>query len=899
MRVLLRQREQRDCAGELPAAQRKSFRRNYNWRMSTYSEELSRMNTFSMDDFIEVSCKLLAPEYRRSPWEYVKHETNLLSSEQELFAYVAAYGEMHQNKCHAAFQNFKFDDLQTNFEVIDWACGQGVATITFCDMLKERDKLRLLRKITLIEPSLPALRRAKMNVEKTHPQANVMVINKYLPGDGSHDELVGVDYHYSTVIHLFSNILDIESVNLIKLAHIVAEGGNTHYIVCMGPMNSGSYRIDQFCSIFNADSCFSRIAIPRYGVTTRTHHTYSCRTNGIKYTGGGLNVNNTKNFTAPTLINGNPVIDDYDPNLLVQNKVLSHTTSQLYASLATITDTNDSIFLKPNINGDTPDIVIVRPYKGVLLLQVYDGSIDEKEKVKSAIESVKQYQENLIKLHVENMLGLALIRTVYWRIVKTAIYFSRYNQDTVNGVWGEKDDYTCLLGNDAVANGFFKNIGLEYNDSLFDRDICNSFYNVLSLGWHSYKQGKHINLTSVQDSIVNNPLLRRKISGVAGSGKTQVLAFKAINTHLRTGRKVLILSFNLTLVNYIKYRINEIRADFSWSNILITNYHQLIKSEANNKKLKLSLKSFDDINFFDGVKDRIEKFSAIFIDEVQDYLPEWLHILDKYFVEKDAEFIVFGDARQNIYKRSLDSKGQVNIGFIRGSWNNELNKGIRFSNVLLSDLAMKFQKEFYKEYVSDIIINEQASIFNSVKYYYVRKDTDAATLQSNCLWLQQNFGSGIMGTVILAQSCDILRDIDFEYRQKTHQQTLTTFESAEQYEELKKRHHIGENDTQKSYLFNNDVKQIRRNKKLHFTMGAKCLKLSTIHSFKGWEADTVILIIEPVLEQVGELRYAIHANDNSRELIYTAITRAKENLFILNMGNEYYHTFFSREIKNR
>ena len=79
-------------------------------------------------------------------------------------------------------------------------------------------------------------------------------------------------------------------------------------------------------------------------------------------------------------------------------------------------------------------------------------------------------------------------------------------------------------------------------------------------------------------------------------------------------------------------------------------------------------------------------------------------------------------------------------------------------------------------------------------------------------------------------------------------------------------------------------------------METDVVKLSTIHSYKGWEAPTVILIMRP--EQAEEQKkYAVREKENSAELIYTAITRCKENLFIINCGNEKYHQFFYEYLK--
>ncbi|NMU84079.1 hypothetical protein HKB16_14430, partial [Vibrio parahaemolyticus] len=46
-----------------------------------------------------------------------------------------------------------------------------------------------------------------------------------------------------------------------------------------------------------------------------------------------------------------------------------------------------------------------------------------------------------------------------------------------------------------------------------------------------------------------------------------------------------------------------------------------------------------------------EKYHTIFIDEVQDYEPDWIkNIRDNFLVEK-GEMVLFGDQSQNIYER--------------------------------------------------------------------------------------------------------------------------------------------------------------------------------------------------------------------------------------------------------
>ena len=89
--------------------------------------------------------------------------------------------------------------------------------------------------------------------------------------------------------------------------------------------------------------------------------------------------------------------------------------------------------------------------------------------------------------------------------------------------------------------------------------------------------------------------------------------------------------------------------------------------------------------------------------------------------------------------------------------------------------------------------------------------------------------------------------------------------------------------TKQKNRYENSIESVRKILKRHFRMNPGMIKLSTIHSMKGWESNNLFLIIE---------------NDKnishcSPELIYTAITRCRFNLFVVNLGNEFYHEFFN------
>ena len=79
-------------------------------------------------------------------------------------------------------------------------------------------------------------------------------------------------------------------------------------------------------------------------------------------------------------------------------------------------------------------------------------------------------------------------------------------------------------------------------------------------------------------------------------------------------------------------------------------------------------------------------------------------------------------------------------------------------------------------------------------------------------------------------------------------------------------------------VHNADYEFIRKNKKMNFWMNCGMVKVSTIHSFKGWESQAIFLIVENNTSK-----------EEFNELLYTGITRARENLVVINFGNTAYH----------
>ncbi|EKT4510757.1 AAA domain-containing protein [Flavobacterium psychrophilum] len=192
----------------------------------------------------------LPTEKKSKPWTFVNHGVDLLKNEDELNCYLVAYGKMHEEKIHSALStltNIK-EIVKNKYQIIDWGCGQGLATLCFLDFIKDGLTEKKPQRITLIEPSNSAITKAEKYIQTISQENKTLLIEKRL------DEvnLSDIKITEPVTINFFSNILDIESVNLDKLAELIKSNlKGEQYFICVGPMNATSTRIDTFAKLLN------------------------------------------------------------------------------------------------------------------------------------------------------------------------------------------------------------------------------------------------------------------------------------------------------------------------------------------------------------------------------------------------------------------------------------------------------------------------------------------------------------------------------------------------------------------------------------------------------------------------------------------------------------------------
>jgi superfamily II DNA helicase RecQ len=206
----------------------------------------------------ESSISHLSEQERNNLWQSLNQGVDLLDSHESMCQYIFSYGKMHEAKINRALTAIKNPEhvFKENYSIIDWGCGQGLATVCFFDYLKKIKIPIRSNEIILIEPSQKALERAKIHVNLyLKDDTKIKTVRKYLDDVDKSDILTSE----STTIHFFSNIIDVPQIDLKKLAQLVGENiTGEHYFLCVSPLISGrSQRLDAFYNYFQSPTNFS------------------------------------------------------------------------------------------------------------------------------------------------------------------------------------------------------------------------------------------------------------------------------------------------------------------------------------------------------------------------------------------------------------------------------------------------------------------------------------------------------------------------------------------------------------------------------------------------------------------------------------------------------------------
>ncbi|TXH68346.1 MAG: hypothetical protein E6Q83_14765 [Thiothrix sp.] len=171
----------------------------------------------------------------------------ILATQEQLNQYLHTYGLMIKSQWINVLSSFELEDR--NVQIIDYACGQGLACSLFFDKFLQQEELEV-RQITLIEPSAIALRRAYAIVKCYNENHNINCINLKL--DDLKDNYLRANGN-STYIHLFSNILDINTFDIFKLFRKIIGKRGKHVFLAVShdrDFDGGAPRLEELHSAF-------------------------------------------------------------------------------------------------------------------------------------------------------------------------------------------------------------------------------------------------------------------------------------------------------------------------------------------------------------------------------------------------------------------------------------------------------------------------------------------------------------------------------------------------------------------------------------------------------------------------------------------------------------------------
>ncbi len=229
---------------------------------STYAYQLRHLANPSFEKIRNLAKDFIMklPEQLKDElYEEIERGEKQLETEPELMYYLHAFGKMHKAKLNYAFEHLP----ETFFEIpeiniIDYGCGQAVATMCYADFLRKQGYEQKIRRVTLIEPSEAALKRAALHVSVFFPDAEIVTINKGF--DDLEPQNIVCDEDVPT-LHLLSNVLDLECFRLITFKQLVKKRiGPSNLFVCVGPYFGDKDRgkhMDSFAKYFKGEEIFS------------------------------------------------------------------------------------------------------------------------------------------------------------------------------------------------------------------------------------------------------------------------------------------------------------------------------------------------------------------------------------------------------------------------------------------------------------------------------------------------------------------------------------------------------------------------------------------------------------------------------------------------------------------
>ena len=359
----------------------------------------------------------------------------------------------------------------------------------------------------------------------------------------------------------------------------------------------------------------------------------------------------------------------------------------------------------------------------------------------------------------------------------------------------------------------------------------------------------------------------RILKGVAGSGKTLVLACRA--KYLKTiypDYKILVVCYNNSLCNHLCQMFGD---DFN-EKIEVLNFHSLVKSVTNTKLFILKNEKQAEYNSRVGniLIDHLEQnkidqanlYDAILIDEGQDFAQEWIIGLSKLVKAETNNILFCYDPAQNIFNRKKPSWRSVGLQ-VQGKKPVELLKCYRNTKEIL-DVAKEFLNPQLLDNLQDSdeydrVLDPDTDECQTGEYPSIYHENDVRNLAD----LIARKIRQLLKSNMAARDIAVLQVKSAEY---------DIFVAV-----LKEKLTAYCPDVELDFIFSSADKKA-------LNLQKNSIKIMNVESSKGLEFPHVFFIGLDYMPRLGENRDV----DSERKLAYVGMTRAQNKLFILGCENK-------------
>ena len=347
----------------------------------------------------------------------------------------------------------------------------------------------------------------------------------------------------------------------------------------------------------------------------------------------------------------------------------------------------------------------------------------------------------------------------------------------------------------------------------------------------------------------------RRVRGPAGSGKSVSVAARAAEL-ADVGARVLVVCFNVTLMNYLMGLAVRRRTGREpvRRRIEFLNFHHWCRRVCESAGMGAEYRELWRLYSRDGVLDqqlpelvrevyRSERpgaglYDAVLVDEGQDFSPLWWETLRCSLVS-GGEMFLAADRTQDIYGRAhgWTDDAMSGAGF-SGPWFN-------LETVYRLPLGIKPVLERYVEsFMGDeeVDLPSEISFSGPVELRWVQVEGREGVVDVCCREASRQVRGlspeeGYPDMVFITQSGELGRG----FARELERQGVGVL------------HTFGDGDEES------------RRQKLAFRQGTPKLKATTLHSFKGWEARRLVVCVDSI------------GRPQDRSLLYTALTRLRHD----------------------